>query len=838
MDQLRRNSAQIDRKSVEGLLGQAIGLHQAGRLAEAHQLYDRVLSIDQNSFDALHLLGMLEAQRGDLAKARQLLNSALRLKPRSAEALINLGNVLRLQGQLEDASEIYARVLAIDSNSILALNNRGSILSALRRFDEARASFDLALKIKPDYSDALYNRGNLFINLHRPAEALADFDKAHAIEPKDAQILVARGNALMMIGHVDDAIGDFTRALTLQPGLAQALVSRAAALRRQNRLIEALADDDRALKVWPNYAEALSHRGLTLHGLNRFDEALASYQQALAVRPDFPEAQHNRARTLSALKRFGDALAAYDKALALTPDYAEAWVGRGHILTETSRYDDALGAYDRALALELNHVEAWAGRGNVFAQTARYSQAVAAYDTALALEPDHADSWVGRGNALLDQSKIDEAIVCYRRVASSKAEFHSNLIFARNFDLDATTVEQQAERARWDELHAQRFAASIRLHANDPVADRRLRIGYVSSHFRHHASAYGFGGVLLSHDPKSFEVVCYSDVLQEDDVTARFRAHAAKWHRTAGLSDDALVDLIRSDRIDILVDLVGHMRGHRLLAFARKPAPVQVTAWGEPSGTGLGAIDYLLSDPVLVPVAERAFLAEEVIDLPNFLGFWVPDPVPEPRDPPVLRRGCVTFGSFNRLAKVRDPVLRVWAAILRSLPSAHLVLKDRGLADSDQCARVHAILREEGISPGRVELLGAMSRTEHYLAYHEIDIALDPFPHTGGITTLDALWMGVPVVSWSGSTIPSRYTAAILSAAGLAEFIASDADSYVKLALAQAADVDGLCRLRAGLRSRIANSTFGDSARYTKAVETAYRQMWERWCTGAVPPSA
>ena len=505
--------------------------------------------------------------------------------------------------------------------------------------------------------------------------------KAQSIQPNDPQILVARGNALMMIGRIDDAIGDFTRALTLQPGLAEAWVSRAAALRRQNRLIEALADDDHALMVRPNYAEALSNRGLTLHGLNRFDEALASCQQALAVRPDFAEAYHNRARTFSALKQFGDALATYDKALALKPDYAEAWVGRGHMFTETTRYDDALGAYDKALALEPNQVEARVGRGNVFAQTARCSAAVAAYDKALALEPDHAEAWVGRGNALLDQSKVDEAIVCYERVAPSKAEFHSNLIFARNFDLEATTAKQQAERARWDELHARRFTANIRPHANDPVADRRLRIGYVSSYFRHHASAYGFGGVLLSHDPKSFEVVCYSDTLQEDDVTARLRAHAAKWHRTAGLSDDALADLIRTEHeIDILVDLVGHMRGHRLLVFARKPAPVQVTAWGEPSGTGLSAIDYLLSDPVLVPVTERAFLAEEVIDLPNFLGFWVPEPLAEPREPPVLSRGYVAFGSFNRLAKVRDPVLRVWAAILRSLPSAHLVLEDRGVA--------------------------------------------------------------------------------------------------------------------------------------------------------------
>jgi protein O-GlcNAc transferase len=489
-----------------------------------------------------------------------------------------------------------------------------------------------------------------------------------------------------------------------------------------------------------------------------------------------------------------------------------------------------LAAYDKAPTLQLDHAEAWVGRGNVFTETARYNDALAAYDRALALNSDHSDAWVGRGNALLAQSKVDEAIICFERVAPIKADFHTNLIFARNFDPAATTAEQQAERVRWDELHARRFTATIRPHANDPVPDRRLRIGYVSSHFRRHASAYGFGGVLLCHDPKSFEVVCYSDTLQEDDVTARLRAHAATWHRTAGLSDDALADLIRSDGIDILVDLVGHMRGHRLLVFARKPAPVQVTAWGEPTGTGLGVMDYLLADPVLVPVTERAFLVEEVIDLPNFLGYWVPDPVPEPGELPALGRGGVTFGSFNRLAKTLDPVLHTWASILRSLPEAQLVLKDRGFVDLNQRARVYAILTEEGVAAERVELLGPMDRAEHYAAYQQIDIALDPFPHTGGITTLDALWMGVPVVTWSGPTIPTRYTAAILSALGLTDFIAGGLDSYVKLAVAKAADVEGLSRLRANLRKRTADSQFGDCARYTTAVEAAYREMWQRWC--------
>jgi protein O-GlcNAc transferase len=472
-------------------------------------------------------------------------------------------------------------------------------------------------------------------------------------------------------------------------------------------------------------------------------------------------------------------------------------------------------------------------RGDLLQSLVRYREALSSYDKALAINASYYQAFNGRGNALLDQGLVDEAITCYRRALAIKPNepgIHSNLIFACNFDTAATMADHQAERIRWDEQHARQFAVSIRPHTNDPDPDRRLRIGYVSSHFLHQAATYSFGGVLVSHDPSSFEVICYSDTLQGDDVTARLRAHAAEWHDTAALSDDALAELIRADGIDILVDLVGHMRGHRLLVFARKPAPVQVTAWGEPTGTGLSVMDYLLADPVLVPVAERRFVVEQVVDLPNVLGYWVPDPLPEPGALPALRRGYVTFGSFNRLAKIQDPVLRTWAAILHALPEAHLVLKDRGLADSNQRARIGAILAEEGIAAERVKLLGPTDRAGHYAAYQEIDIALDPFPHAGGMTTLDALWMGVSVVTWPGRTISSRWTATSLTALGLTDFIAPDLEAYVALAVAKASDVTALARLRANLRQRVSASAFGDCARYTRAVEAAYREMWRRWC--------
>ncbi len=599
--------------------------------------------------------------------------------------------------------------------------------------------------------------------------------------------------------HHEDAVRLLDRVLTIQPRNVEALNYRGVALGTLNRLQEALKDYDKALEITPRYAEVLYNRGIALSTLNRQTEALESFDKALAIRPVYAEALNNRGIALGALGRSQDALESFEKALAIKPDYAEALYNRGISLGTLNRQEEALESFDKALAIKPDYAEALNNRGIALRKLNRMPEAIASYEKSLAIRPNP---------------------TC-----------HSNLIFALNFAPDATAASHQAERARWNELYAQRFAASIQPHANVPDPHRRLRVGYVSSHFRHQASTYAFGGVLLCHDPASFEVVCYSDTLNEDDVTARLRTCTHKWHRTVGLSDDRLADLVRVDGIDILVDCVGHMGGHRLLVFARKPAPIQVTAWGEPTGTGLKAMDYLLADPVLVPASERALLAERVFDLPNFLGYWAPDPLPEPLPLPAIANGHVTFGSFNRLAKVQDPVLRSWAAILCRLPNARLILKgDQRLAESSQRTRIVSIFGEERIAPERLTMLGESDRAAHFVAYQKIDIALDPFPHGGGMTTLDALWMGVPVVTWTGHTISSRLAAASLTTLGLTDFIASDRDNYVSLAVAKAADIDALVRLRATLRGRLANSVIGDPSRYARAVEAAYRNMWQRWC--------
>ena len=600
-------------------------------------------------------------------------------------------------------------------------------------------------------------------------------------------------------GRNENGVRLIDRALAIQPYNAEALYNCAVALLGLNRRQEALANLDKALGVRPDYVEALKDRGVALLGLNRPQEALASYDKALDVRPQDPVALCSRGIVLNQLNRSQEGLASIDRALAMRPDYPEALNYRGTILNGLHRHQEALESLDRALTVKPDYAEALNNRGVALHGLNRLQDALESHERALAIDLDPRN--------------------------------HSNLIFILNFQPEATAASHQAERARWSALHAHKFISAIPQHDNNPDPDRRLRIGYVSSHFRHQAATYAFGGVILCHDANQFDVVCYSDTVKEDDLTARFRNCVGKWHCTAGLSDGEVSNLIRTDGIDILVDCVGHMRGHRLLVFARKPAPVQVTAWGEPTGTGLKTMDYLLADRVLVPASERSLLAERVFDLPNFLGYWRPDELPEPNAPPAIANGYVTFGSFNRFIKIQDPVLRTWAAILRALPEARLLLKwNQRFLDSSQLNRVESVLQQEGVGKDRLKLVGRSERTSHFAAYQDVDIALDPFPHGGGMTTLDALWMGVPVVTWAGRTISSRLAASSLTALGLTDLIAPDAESYVKLAVSKAGDLDALARTRASLRERVARSELGDPARYTRAVETAYREMWRRWC--------
>jgi predicted O-linked N-acetylglucosamine transferase (SPINDLY family) len=438
------------------------------------------------------------------------------------------------------------------------------------------------------------------------------------------------------------------------------------------------------------------------------------------------------------------------------------------------------------------------------------------------------------GNCYAKLGETAKALEYYDRAISINPHHEPAItrkIFALDFALDADFATHQAARNCWWEMIGTKIP---KMELERPGADqnRRLVVGYVSSDFRNHSAALSFKPVLRNHNREEFEVVCYSCSSIEDTVTAEFRLYADRWINASQLSDDELANRIRSDGIDILVDLSGHSEGNRLTMFARKPAAVQVTAWGHGTGTGLRTIDYLFSDPTTIPEVARGRFVEKIHDLPSFITLEAVADL-QPSALPMLRKGYVTFGVFNRISKISDAALAVWCELIKAIPLSRIMIKHGALDDPLVRDRMVARFVRQGFSLDRIECLGTTSREEHLRAFQEVDISLDPFPQNGGVSTWESLYMGVPVIAKLGNSATSRAAAAIVKSIGLDAWVVEDDSQYIRTAAKFASMPDYLATVRNELPALIANSQSGNAEHYTRHVENAYRKFWREYCETA-----
>ena len=375
------------------------------------------------------------------------------------------------------------------------------------------------------------------------------------------------------------------------------------------------------------------------------------------------------------------------------------------------------------------------------------------------------------------------------------------------------------------------MAGTVQPHTNDCIKKRRLRIGYVSPDFRAHSVAYFIEPVLKYHDSGHYEIFCYYNHTVEDSVTRRLRAHTDHWRTISGLSDDEAAQLIRKDHIDILVDLAGHTGNNRLLVFARKPAPIQATWLGYLNTTGLAAMDYRITDHSASPpgITDR-YHSENLIRLPDSQWCYQPPAECPPVTPlPALTTGLITFGSLHNLAKVTPEVIRLWSRVLMVIPDSRLIMAARGL--NRLRLQMEERFAEDRIKSSRLELLDAMPFDEYLALHQRIDVNLDTFPYSGGTTTCHSLWMGVPIITLAGETVTSRGGASLLGSLRLTELIAKSETEYLDIAVHLGKKIEFLAAIRTGLRERMINSPLTNAQNFTKNLEQAYRDMWERWCT-------
>lgn len=846
----------------------AAALYSNGDFEQALYALNSLIAVSTANPEALNLAAICCYRLNRLDDAERHWRRTIDDYPDHAGSYGNLANLLMSQGRVADAESVYRRAILIRPDFAEAHYNLGNLLRQLGRPDEAEACLREALRGRPDLAEAHYNLANLLSARGRFAEAEAAYRNATAARPDYAEAHNNLGNMLREEGRLDEARRALLRAVRARPGFEVAHHNLGLLLQQSGNYARALAFHRRATELRPDYVEAHCGAGHSLTSLVRFAEAEAAFRAALAIRaddadafmglarvqrelgrhdhaerayrhvialqPDNADARACLADTLHAQRRPHEAEAAYRAALAMRPDNAEWHYNLGVLLGAHGRLAEADAAYRRVIALRPDHAHALTNLGRIVRDLDRLPEAESLLRQSIAISPDSAEAHNNLASVLKDMSRMDEAIDEFRRAVACAPDnecVHRNLNYALTYHAE-TPKEILDECLRFAARHeAPLLDAPVR-HTNDRSPSRRLKIGYVAPDFRAHCQSMFTAPVLAQHDHASFEIVCYASVRQPDEITQLMRPMADLWRDVHGLDDAQLAQVIRDDGIDVLVDLTMHMASGRPLLFARRPAPVQVQWLAYPGTTGSRAIHYRLTDPWIDPPGQSTSerYSEQSVWLPET--FWCFDPrVTTPDAPgvgplPAERNGHITFGCLNNPCKASARTLRMWAAILAAVPDARFVL----LAGAGPRERFGERLSALGVDMSRVRFVGYQDRVAYLRTYRDIDIGLDTFPYNGHTTSLDALWMGVPVPSRAGETSCSRAGLSLLMNLGLPELVAHDDDAYVDIVTRLANDRPRLAELRASLRTRLEASPMMNAPRFTRHLEDAYRRMWREWC--------
>jgi predicted O-linked N-acetylglucosamine transferase (SPINDLY family) len=702
---------------------------------------------------------------------------------------------------------------------------------------QAEQLYRQVLQANPAHPDALHLLGMLAHQAGQPQAGVDFLLKAVAVAPQVAEFHATLAAAYGALGQVGDAIAAWRQVVSLRPDAAQAHFSLGNALNQAGRLQEAAASFQNAVRFQPDLAEARNNLGLALAAGGRLEDAITCYREVLRTRPELPEPYYNLGNAYLAQGRLPEAIASYEQALRLRPQYAEVHSNLGNVLRGSGRLDEAVTHCREALRLQPDLPEAHNNLGNALRDQNRLDEAIACYQAALRLRPAFAEVHYNLGVALTERGELPEAETCLReavRLQPGDLEIHSRLLFNLNYNPELTPADLFAEHRRWAEVCG---TGPTPVFAKRADPHRRLRIGYVSPDLHAHPVASFVEPFLRHQDAAQFEVFCYADVPRPDVTTERLRSLAHVWRHTWAIPDAQLMETIRADSIDILVDLAGHTPYNRLPVFAWKPAPIQITYLGYPNTSGHPALDYRLTDPVADPPGEPVCHSEELWRLPGCFCCHLPrEDAPAVMPLPARSTGYVTFGSVHGLAKMNARVLDLWARLLAALPTARLLLFRHSLIGVG-AERILAEFQQRGVLRTRIGLRNQRPRPGpggHLSVYGDMDVALDTFPVSGHTTTCEAVWMGVPVLTLWCDRYAGRVTSSLLTQVGLEEWIARTPDEFVERGVRLATDLDGLAALRSSLRERMAASPLCDGPAFTHGLEQAYREMWRRWCARGI----
>jgi len=708
-------------------------------------------------------------------------------------------------GQLDDAVLACEALLGTDPDNSEALCFLGKLRAQQGNFDGAAEAFAKSLALDPLAAETLLQFGRLHLRQSKPRDARSCFARILEIDAHHSGAHYGLGNVNMALGQLDAALACFAAAITAKP----------------------------------DYAEAHCNSGVVHESRGEPAKAIAAYRNALAINPQLANAHFNLTLLLMAEGDQEHALHHIGRYVALDPNAADAWNIKGRLHHALHDFQPAIEAYENALSIDPKLHETHNSLGVLNQMRGNYGAAIESFRAAIARRPDFVGALSNLGMALLFMGKSKEALTTLRDavgVAPDAAYAYSNYLFCLSHDENASAQDVFVEHRAFGERFEAPLRAQWSSHSNQPDPGRKLRIGFVSADLYAHAVSTFIEPVWSGLGAGTSEIWVYANNQHEDEVTQRLKALTKNWRVVTSLSDEDLAQQIRQDEIDILFDLSGHTAGNRLLTFARRPAPVQVSWIGNPNTTGLTAMDYYLTDRFCSPpgLLDPLF-TEKIVQLETSTAFQPHAEAPDVNELPALQSGKLTFGSFARSNKITERTIALWCRVLKALPDSRMMIG--GLSDSARKQDITRQLGNQGLAPDRI-LFQPNMEMDRYLALHgQIDVVLDTHPFGGGTTSCHALWMGVPVLSLAGDTMSSRVGAALNGHVNLPDFTVGSADDFVAQAVHWSTHLPELARLRAELRPRMSASALCQPAIAARTLETAMRQMWHLWCNRLPPRS-
>jgi protein O-GlcNAc transferase len=813
----------------------AQALSEQGQLSEAATICREILGLGIDHVDSLMLCAEIATRENDLGQAIRIYSKVAESHPEYAPAYYKRGNVLKDSGQLEAAAESYDRAIEINPGHAHAFCNRGTVLEHLNRLDAALASFDRALALDPTDALAYCNRGTLLKRLGRSSEALASYEQAIAARPDYAEAYFNRAGLLAELNRRDEALTSYAKVIEIAPGFLYAYLLRGALLREMKQIDAALACYDKAIEIEPRFAEAYKYRGTLLHDKKELDAAVASYDKSIEIDPGNAEAYYNRGLIFQERKQSDAAMADYEKAIEIVPHFAEAHLNRGALLYARMRFDEALACFEKAAELDPRYVEAHLNCGQVLQDLGRWDAALSSLDRAIALAPNCVSAQVQR---VLVRMRVCD----WRHVESDVAQISAGI--AAGTPLSAPLM---AVSALLDQPALQHQAARIWVRDECPPDDRlgaipprsrrdRIRVGYYSPDFRWHSVARLTAGLFENHDKSRFEITAFA-FGPETDHPMRRRLERAfdRFINVRNRSDLEVAVMSRELEIDIAVDLGGFTKYCRPGIFALRATPIQLSYIGYLGTMGAPYMDYLVADATIIPPERQGDYSEKIIYLP---WYQVNDSQREmsarefTREELGLPSEGFVFCCFNTTYKLQPSTFQAWMRILKRVEHSTLFMV---LDNATSHENLLNEARRCGVPAHRL-VFGKRLEVDEYLARcRTMDLFLDTWPYNAGTTASDALWAGLPLLTYRGQSFASRSAGSLLEAIGLTELITDSPQQYEDLAIELAINPGRLAAIRQKLNACRDTTPLFDVRSFTTHLESAYVKILDRHHAGLPP---